>query len=73
MQFPFALTVIQKYILLIINILEEEKYHPNELKKHKEQWLLICETLKYSQRISYSDGDSFSGLLSEIEFNTLIV
>jgi hypothetical protein len=51
------------------------KYHPNELKKHKEQWLKICATSPqiFTERIPYSDGGPFSGLFSEIEFNNLIV
>jgi hypothetical protein len=47
------------------------KYHPNELKLHKEQWLEICEKSgdRLSEPLEHADGGPLSGLLTELEFN----
>lgn len=49
------------------------KYHPDELRKHKEQWITICTNspniLVESPRIS--DPGPISSLLTELEFNKI--
>lgn len=49
------------------------KYHPDELKKHKEQWLETC--AKFPQLLvempSTADAGPLSALITELEYNNL--
>jgi hypothetical protein len=49
------------------------KYTSNELQRHKEQWINICETTPsiLVQSLNYTDGGPLSGLISELEFNSM--
>ena len=47
------------------------KYHPDELKLHKTQWLEICKKSghRLSEPLEHTDGGPLSGLVTELEFN----
>lgn len=51
------------------------KYHPYELKRHKKQWLEICKRFPHvlSEPLQHADGGPLSGLLTELEFNHLLI
>ena len=50
------------------------KYLGNELKMHKEQWLRLCELSPQIlvERLELTDGGPLAGLISELEFNSLL-
>lgn len=50
------------------------KYHPNELRRHKKQWLQICKRFPHalSEPLKEAGGGPLSGLLTELEFNLLL-
>ena len=51
------------------------KYHPNELKRHKKQWLQTCKRFPHmlSEPLGQTDGGPLSGMLTELEFNLLLM
>ena len=47
------------------------KYNSNELRRHKEQWLEICNksTQVVTEPLEHADGGPLSSLITELEFN----
>ena len=50
------------------------KFHPEELRKHKEQWLAICSERPGMLIEASGDGDvgPLQALIDELEFNTVV-
>jgi uncharacterized phage infection (PIP) family protein YhgE len=49
------------------------KYTPNELQKHKVQWIEICKRSPetFAQYANFANGGPFYGIIGELEFNQL--
>jgi hypothetical protein len=50
------------------------KYHPDELRGHRKQWLEICRKYPstFTEPLEYADGGPLSGLVTELEFNHMV-
>jgi hypothetical protein len=50
------------------------KYHPDELRGHKEQWLEICKKSPqiFTEHLEHAEGGPLSGIVTELEFNHIV-
>lgn len=50
------------------------KFHPNELKRHRDQWFEICATRPeiFAQPVPYADAGPLEALIEELAFNAVI-
>lgn len=50
------------------------KFHPDELKRHRDQWFEICATRPemFVQPTPYADAGPLEALIEELEFNAVV-